>query len=400
MPRVNKINKFKEVCQLAIENGGICLDNTYHNSKTKMNFKCAKGHIFSATPSSILYAQTWCAECSGNVKLDINKINKLFKYDNMICISDIYLGNKKKLNWKCIICNAIFQYSKNEMDKDFTSCQNCYKINALKLVQEIAESRGGKCLSEKYILSTDKMKFLCANNHLFETKYYNIIWNGTWCSQCNDSNYISEEICRAYFEQMFSESFIKIRPDWLKNNNGYKLELDGFCEKLNLAFEHNGTQHYKDIYNDPNTFNKLLENDKEKISLCNKLNITLIIIPELFIKTPLFKLRDFIINKCMQDNIKIPFPNIKIDLTKLNKNDFFQIYKNIAIERGGKCISTEYLGSVNAKLIWECKDGHRWAQFPYVLQRGHWCPFCAKINRMKDPDKIKNMHELGRSKYF
>lgn len=62
-----------------------------------------------------------------------------------------------------------------------------------------------------------------------------------------------EDICREIFEELLNEEFPSCRPDWLKNpNTNRNLELDGYCEKLKLAFEYDGEQHF--VY--PNSFHK------------------------------------------------------------------------------------------------------------------------------------------------
>jgi hypothetical protein len=45
----------------------------------------------------------------------------------------------------------------------------------------------------------------------------------------------------------------------------------------------------------------------------------------------------------------------------------------VAAERGGKCLSTEYLGG-HVKLRWECDKGHEWEATPAHVRHGHWCP--------------------------
>ena len=53
----------------------------------------------------------------------------------------------------------------------------------------------------------------------------------------------------------------------------------------------------------------------------------------------------------------------------------------IAKERGGKCISSEYV-TARKKLKWECAKGHTWEAVPdCVKNRGSWCPICAKAQR-------------------
>jgi len=42
-----KIETFKKI---AIERGGECLSDSYISSKSKLEFKCCKGHIWKAIP--------------------------------------------------------------------------------------------------------------------------------------------------------------------------------------------------------------------------------------------------------------------------------------------------------------------------------------------------------------
>ena len=54
-----------------------------------------------------------------------------------------------------------------------------------------------------------------------------------------------ETLCRKLATDAFQVPFIKIRPDFLKNNvTGANLELDIYNEGLKLAIEYNGRQHY------------------------------------------------------------------------------------------------------------------------------------------------------------
>ncbi|KKL80946.1 hypothetical protein LCGC14_1999660 [marine sediment metagenome] len=50
--------------------------------------------------------------------------------------------------------------------------------------------------------------------------------------------------------------------------------------------------------------------------------------------------------------------------------------KKIATERGGKCLSTEYITNKN-NLKWQCLEGHLWEATPDNIKRGTWCPICA-----------------------
>jgi queuine/archaeosine tRNA-ribosyltransferase len=50
--------------------------------------------------------------------------------------------------------------------------------------------------------------------------------------------------------------------------------------------------------------------------------------------------------------------------------------QKIAKERGGNCLSKEYLNSYS-KLTWQCSEGHKWEAVPNSIKKGHWCRVCA-----------------------
>ena len=51
--------------------------------------------------------------------------------------------------------------------------------------------------------------------------------------------------------------------------------------------------------------------------------------------------------------------------------------QEIARERGGKCLSKEYINNYS-KLTWQCKQGHQWDAVPSTIKRGFWCSVCAR----------------------
>ena len=73
-------------------------------------------------------------------------------------------------------------------------------------------------------------------------------------------------------------------------------------------------------------------------------------------------------------------------------------YKDIARQRKGECLSTEYV-SCETKLKWKCEHGHEWEARPSNIKKGHWCPFCGfiKVGKQKRLG-IEEMHQLAKSK--
>lgn len=178
-----------ELREIATDRGGKLLSNKYHNGKTSLKWECKKGHKWWASSESIIYNSSWCPKCYGNVILTIEEM------------------------------------------------------------KEIAQKRGGKCLSDVYVNSQTKLKWQCSDGHVWRA-VPNKIKSGQWCRICS----------------------------------------------------------YK------------------KINLDKKLTI--------------------------------------------------QEMREIALSRGGKCLSDQYV-DFHTKLLWECHLKHQWSATPGHIKTGTWCPFCS-----------------------
>ena len=92
-----------------------------------------------------------------------------------------------------------------------------------------------------------------------------------------------ETECRSHFEAIFQDEFASCRPSFLLNEKtGHNLELDGFNERLKIAFEYNGSQHYffsPFFHTSEAAFEKMKQRDELKRRLCVKEGIQLITIP-------------------------------------------------------------------------------------------------------------------------
>lgn len=161
------------------------------------------------------------------------------------------------------------------------------KLDQLKLV---AKNRDGYCLSDQYFGSRKKLSWKCSFGHIWEAIPANVKF-GSWCPICNevrkDNKFKTEEMCREIFFEIFNMCFKRSRPIWLIGPKKYPLELDGLNEKLRIAFEYNGFQHYNEVnFFKINKEKIKYQREKEdlKIKKCVEHGIKLIIIP--FIKNP------------------------------------------------------------------------------------------------------------------
>jgi hypothetical protein len=370
--RKRQKNSIEQLQEIAKEHGGKCLSKKYINNRTKVEWECSEGHRWWTRPSTVKDRGRWCPDCSGNVKLTLGKMQAIAKECGGKCLSKKYVNSKTKLEWECASGHRWKAILGNVRRGSW--CPTCanrksgeYHKLTIQDMQKIAKSRGGKCLSKKYININTKLKWKCSKGHQWkmlpakakqrgqwcpectgnvkltlgkmqaiakerggkclskkcvdarthlewECRYGHRWWTtpgairfGSWCPECDTG--ISERICRAYFKQLFGKPFPKSRPRWLKNNFGHQMELDGYCRDLKIAFEHQGEQHYTTTTRFITSEDALLKrkkDDDEKILLCKKNGIRLIAIPSLFSRTKLEDLQCFIFEECKRLQIRRP----------------------------------------------------------------------------------------------
>jgi len=67
----------------------------------------------------------------------------------------------------------------------------------------------------------------------------------------------------------------------------------------------------------------------------------------------------------------------------------------VATQRGGACISSEYKNS-QTNMMWRCVEGHEWeATFSNTVNHGKWRPWCAG-NKVDSTDQLSRAHEVAK----
>jgi predicted nucleic acid-binding Zn-ribbon protein len=239
-----------------------------------------------------------------------------------------------------------------------------------------AQKRGGYCLATHYKNSGSKVEWQCSEGHVFDASARQVR-SGSWCPRCSQSFFFREEICRLSFETIFNQPFPKCRPDWLLNERGNRMELDGYNEQLKLAFEYNGEQHYNtNFFSQNQTLESRQKDDELKAHICNQKDVLLIIF------TPDDDLTQ--ISKQIETTSKHK-PTILKNADLGREIDFDGVWQHrnkiaalrqLARSKNGKLISTKYLGQ-KTHLTWECEQGHRWTAGSGNILTGHWCPDCG-----------------------
>ena len=252
----------------------------------------------------------------------------------------------------------------------------------------LATNRGGECLSDEYVSNRHKLEWKCSLGHIWWAQP-RAVKRGTWCPTCSSG--LGERICRLVFEKVFGKPFPKIRPPWLLSKASKRcLELDGYCEEMNIAFEYNGRQHYEDspIFKTPT-------NDRKKHAMCKKHGVKVFIVPETS-RTPTVEyVKGLIIDQCKSLGVDMPdnISDIAIDIDEAYRSskdaELLDRIKKIAISKGGVCLSDVYLGCCSS-FTFQCgKCGHIWQAKPRDIVSGSWCLRCAgRAYSIEDAIKI------------
>ena len=385
-------------------------------------------------------------------RYSVKIIEELFENRQIQFMSNVYTNCAVKYKWRCLKCDRTWSAAVHSVIMKKTGCADCSHATkiTIKEMYDLAHKNDGKCLSRKYISTKDELKWKCQFGHTWWAKPA-IIKRGSWCPKCKGN--INEEKCRFIFESLIGEPFPRTRKIM-----GKCWELDGFCEKLNIAFEYQGIQHYKRLrqWYTEDGFQALQKRDKDKSELCRQKGIKKINIPY-YEASDDNRLQQSIENWLTKNNIDIVgevnwekfvaapdklekikqiakerniiclstyySPRIKFQCcicsriweTKAShfrrgtgcKRCSHPLRKTLedmtilAEDMGGHCRSTMYKNE-STKLIWECHCGHIWersySNIRSHIKRGSWCPKCAKKTMIKTRRKNAEKKKLVESK--
>lgn len=357
-----------------------------NNLRWYIEFTCENKH-HNNKRLDCLYT-TWCQKCRCNTMEDAHKLATKM---NGKFLSESYINVHTKYKWQCEN-GHIFEslYYNVHIGKWCKQCL-CLSFDQLKA---LAEKKEGKCLTTKEeignnAISSYKCLWECKQGHQWKTTYSSVK-SGSWCPECNET--ICERTCRKIFEFIFNNSFPKKRPSWLTNKGN--LELDGFCENLNIAFEYNGSQHYNFVeyfHKTQERFETYKERDRIKNKLCEENGVTLINIPYTVKYDNLYS---YILDQCMNTVVGVPndIPEM-IDYKVLNLSCIseerikeIQIYLNENYP-GSKIVSTEYVNNTTY-LDFTCCNNHQLKSTWGMIISGIFCKECT-YGKIRDGMQIR-----------
>jgi hypothetical protein len=398
-----KAHSIEMMHKIAASRGGQCLSSFYKNNLTKLRWRCQQGHEWEAVPGSITGSGgrtgSWCPICVGKLPKNtaLERLRELAASRGGVLLSPHYRNVKTPLHWKCTKGHEWRAIS--ESVRAGTWCPVCggsFPLN-LEMMRNYARKYGGECLSSQYINSKTHLRWTCCEGHEWEAKADHVL-KGHWCPICSAG--VSERICRALLERMTGVRFLKQRPEWLRNERGNQMELDGYAPSLGVAFEYHGEQHYKQsafFHQKPDAFEHRQRDDEQKRRLCEERGVVLF---EVSYVVPHDQLQVHLASLLRRANIDLIHDEAPIEITELDvwrRKDPEEL-RGIAISRGGSLLSDYYINN-STRLRWRCAEGHEWDAVPSSIKHGSWCSICGdKRAAKKRANTIDDMKALAVAK--
>jgi hypothetical protein len=174
----------EEMREIARERGGQCLSREYIDGRTKLTWQCKEGHQWEVVPGPIKLG-SWCAACAGKRRGTIEEMREIARERGGQCLSTEYINGRTKLTWQCKEGHQWDAEPSNIKQEGWCLVCAGLKKGTIEQMQEIAEERGGKCLSREYINGRTKITWQCKEGHQWEATPASIK-QGHWCPLCAD----------------------------------------------------------------------------------------------------------------------------------------------------------------------------------------------------------------------
>jgi uncharacterized protein YkuJ len=261
------------------------------------------------------------------------------------CLSTEYKNNQTKLLWHCRNPNHYpFQATYNYLSVKKRWCPECLDRPSpeeqLQKAKGYANSRGGICLSEEYINSKSYLKWKCfyLEHDTFETTYDNAVSHNKWCPECAG---------------FFSPEKLIYKAKQYAISRGGECISDACLDKTSALLwdcKKPGHNPWKAKYNIVDKNNWCYDCGIEAISKKNTLSNGL------------------------------------------------DLAKKLASDKGGICLSTEYINN-SIKMLWKCFYLHHntWESQYSNVRNGKWCPECSGL--LSSPEAyLEKAKEKARSR--
>lgn len=272
-------------------------------------------------------------------EIQLKKAQEYAKSRGGECLSTEYKNNRTHMAWQCSISGHPkweSTYQNTVVNKRW--CPKCdgklSPFEYLEKAKEHAKNKGGECLSTEYKNAKNKMLWQCSNKQhkIWSADYNCVVHNNTWCPECAGNINLPEKS-------------LKRAQDYAKSKGGKCLSKE-----------------YENAYTKLVWKCSILKHKSWETKLSHVLGGSWC--PE-----------------CNNENISL----------RQRLSDGLERAQKLANDRGGLCLSTEYI-TAHTKMSWKCssKDHPIWQSSYKSILDGSWCPKCADFIYYKE-SKVRNI---------
>ena len=373
--------------KLAAKRRGFCLSFKYVNANTPLRWLCELGHNWTAPPLAVKNDEKWCRQCATEEqRLSLTEMQDLATKRGGLCLSIEYINTHTNLDWQCRLGHK-WPATPASIKYYDTWCPACARKEASEKqrgkkrgptpkvtildMQDLAALRGGKCLSEYYINKKAHLLWQCRFGHQWQATPDSVKHAKSWCPEC----------------------FHEAQRLGLPEMQALALERGGFCLSFRYGNTHTPLRWLCELGHDWTAEPKNIKYDATWCPECAvaERRLGLAAMQALAIERGGLCLSGTYIDaftsllwQCSEghqwpaipNNVKNSgtwCPECAVDDTRLAIEEMHAL----AAERGGKCLSTEYVNSY-VHLLWRCSKGHEWSATPDCIKNSRtWCPTCA-----------------------
>lgn len=321
---------FNQIKEIARQKDGVCTSTEYGGCLYKLDFLCANGHNFQATPSSIQQGK-WCPVCA---RIERKTQHQQLQYEfyqaltvansgRILTPAAEYINAQSKVEWECSEGHR-WEATPNAIQQG-QWCRICGhkkrwagRKTTIEEMHQLAISRGGKCLSSEYTDSHTRLRWSCSEGHEWEA-IPTSVKRGSWCKRC---------ACRKINEP--KKPLIDTIRKIAKSKGGKLLSQNYLNASKKLKWQCKAGHQWEASWN-----------QIQQGRWCPK-------------------------------------------CAAMRRNDWKRLtieqMRELAEERGGKCLSNKYVDA-RTKLSWRCSKAHKWLATPDHIKRGQWCKLCKKRKR-------------------
>lgn len=403
---------------IARERGGECLATSYTNERVPVRWRCAEGHVWIARSGNVRRAGSWCPECAWGSRLSLADVRRIARERGGECLSEETGDSRTKLRWRCAEGHEWSALLRNV--KRGSWCRRCAHRGAkwrrlgIDDMWNTAADRGGRCVSTQYLGADVPLVWECANGHRWKASPGNVR-HGSWCPTCATSAPGTIAAMRALARRRGGECLSteylndKRLLEWRCAEN-HRFEYPALAVKSGAWCPTCSPPPRRRIIRLPPARDPAARAAERRPARTLVRAAARMVRHRQGAEEKLASLRAVARRRggaCLADRylgalVKIAFrcgqdhewetsPAVvangswcpacaAVARQEVIRNRKFAALKRLAQRRGGACLSTTYVNNVSP-LRWRCARGHEWETSASYVDAGHWCTQCKRAER-------------------